>query len=102
MGGLLDARAENRKNKVVDHDPIRFGHLIFSPSSHRIYNSSAMGDLRVGELGGPSLPAKDGECPCPEVEDVSSSCSTTTNPLEVISLRRVIRLCGKRPRLVVI
>ena len=68
------------------------GHLIFSPSSHRKYNNSAMGDLRVGEAGvSSSFPAAvvvgdDGR------PDMSSCTSVTTRPLEVISLLRTIRL----------
>jgi hypothetical protein len=38
---------------------IRLGHLIFNPSNHRMYNSSAMGDLRVGDDS--SLLTGDGE-----------------------------------------
>ena len=30
------------------------GHFNFSPSSHRKYNNSAIGDLRVGEAGASS------------------------------------------------
>lgn len=51
--------------------------------------TSSVGEVAVGdtaslELGGSPLS--------------SSSSSVTTSPLEVISLLRVIRLCGKRPR----
>jgi hypothetical protein len=38
---------------------IRLGHLIFNPSNHRMYSSSAMGDLRVGDDS--SLLTGDGE-----------------------------------------
>ncbi len=60
------------------------GHLSFSPSNHRMYKSSAIGDL----FGGSSVAVG------PEVEgspDTSSS-SVTTNPFEVISLFRMMRL----------
>ena len=60
------------------------GHLSFSPSNQRIYNNSAIGDF----LGGSSAAIG------PEVEGSpeSSSSSVTTNPFEVISLFRMIRL----------
>jgi len=82
-----------------DEDNI-LGHLSFRPSSHRIYNNSAMGDFRdevswgmapsvdVTELAGLEVEGK------PEI----SCSSVTTRPLDVISLLRMIRLWGNRPR----
>lgn len=54
-----------------------------------------MGDLRVGELGSSPGVGED-EAGKPEI----SSSSVTTRPFAVISLLRMIRLCGKRPRAV--
>lgn len=66
---------------------MKLGHLIFNPSSHRIYNSSAMGDLRDGAMES-SLFAEVREAAgtdCPESEDngrpgTSSCTSVTTRP----------------------
>jgi hypothetical protein len=71
------------------------GHLILNPSNHRIYSSSAIGDLRMGSSpfasGTTDLPEPD----VPEVDgrpETSSCTSVTTSPFAVISLLRVIRL----------
>ena len=74
------------------------GHLSLRPSSQRKYSSSEMGDLRTGEpesgFAGPcSGDAVDGS------PDISSS-SVTTRPFAVISLRRMMRLCGNSERAV--
>lgn len=75
------------------------GHFSRSPSNQRIYNSSAIGDLRVGEAGSVRSSLEgvgdddDGKL------EISSS-SVTIRPLAVISLFRMTRLCGKRPRAV--
>lgn len=94
------------------HHPNKLGHLIFRPSNQRMYKSSAMGDLRAGAAAESSLTAvavvtEEGvaERTEPVVSedgspDISSCTSVTTSPFEVISLLRVIRLCGKRPRVV--
>jgi hypothetical protein len=66
---------------------IKLGHLIFSPSSHRIYSSSAMGDFRDGAMES-SLFTEAEEAAgaeCPESEDdgrpgTSSCTSVTTRP----------------------
>jgi len=72
------------------------GHLSFRPSSHRIYNNSAMGDFRDGEVSWGIAPLADAKEPVgldvvgkPEI---SSRSSVTTRPLDVISLLRMIRL----------
>ena len=77
------------------------GHLSLRPSSQRRYSSSEMGDLRTGDplpsvcaglgLGGIGDADVDGS---PEI----SSSSVTTSPRAVISLRRMMRLCGKSER----
>ena len=73
------------------------GHLILSPSSHRIYRSSAMGDRLTGDASEPvSAPGVAGNAP--EGPAISSTTSVTTSPRFVISLFRVTRLCGKRSR----
>ena len=80
------------------HEERRLGHLSLRPSNQRMYSSSAMGDL----LRGAGSSAGGGISEVPEVEgkpEISSS-SVTTRPLDVISLLRMIRLCGKRPRAV--
>jgi len=87
-----------------------FGHFNLRPSSHRIYNSSAMGDLR-GEADSVvlvdarsdrsgvffELADDEDEVVFPEVDAggnpaTSSVSSVTTKPFAVISLRRVTRL----------
>jgi hypothetical protein len=76
-----------------------FGHLIFSPSNHRMYSSSAIGDRLTGEAS-PALlspPGVVGAAEVPEGPAISSTSSVTTRPRFVISLFRVTRLWGKRP-----
>jgi hypothetical protein len=76
-----------------DHEDMILGHLIFNPSSHRRYKSSAIGDF----LEGASCGSK-GETRWLTVSDdegrpeMISWSSVTTNPLEVISLFRMMRL----------
>ena len=84
--------------KQQAHSYTKLGHLIFSPSSHRMYSSSAMGDFR-DEAMESSLFAEVGsagvECPESDIDGrpVTSSCtSVTTRPWAVISLLRMIRL----------
>ena len=71
------------------------GHLSFKPSSQRMYNNSAMGDLRGG-----SASATNGS----DVEGnpLTSCSSVTISPFEVISLFLMIRLCGNKTREVLI
>jgi len=82
------------------------GHLSLSPSNHRRYRRSPIGDLFAGDPG-VSVDAIDVDRvsetapPEPEVAGrpaISSCISVTTSPREVISLLRTIRLCGKRLR----
>jgi len=84
-----------------DEDNI-LGHLSFRPSSHRIYNNSAMGDFRDDEVSWGMAPSIDAtELAGLEVEgkpEISSCSSVTTRPLDVISLLRMIRLWGNKPR----
>ena len=68
------------------------------PSSQRKYKSSEIGDLRTGEPVSGCAGLWSGD----EVEgspDISSS-SVTTSPFAVISLRRMMRLCGNSERAV--
>ena len=76
-----------------------FGHLIFSPSSQRMYNSSAMGDRLTGEASAALSPPPGvvGVVMAPDEPATSSTTSVTTRPRFVISLFRVTRLCGKSP-----
>jgi hypothetical protein len=80
------------------YDDNIFGHLIFSPSNHRMYSSSAMGDRLTGEAS-PELspPGVVGVAMDPDGPEISSTTSVTTRPRFVISLFRVTRLWGKRP-----
>lgn len=84
---------------------MRLGHLSLRPSNHRIYNSSAMGDLRAPEEPSLFVDAADDTTASgdggPEVEgrpETSSWTSVTTSPFDVISLLRMIRLWGNKPR----
>jgi hypothetical protein len=79
-----------------NHEDNMLGHLSFRPSSHRIYNNSAMGDFLDGEVSRGMAPLADAREPVgldvvgkPEI---SSCSSVTTRPLDVISLLRMIRL----------
>lgn len=82
------------------------GHLILRPSNQRMYSISAMGDLRIGEPGSSPLVELDGDTECPEVgapeedgrPEMSSWTSVTTRPFAVISLLRIMRLWGNKPR----
>src|SRR6266851_6087001 len=72
------------------------GHLILSPSSHRMYNSSAMGDRLTGEASAAlSAPGVVGVVTAPDGPAMSSTTSVTTSPRFVISLFRVTRRWGK-------
>lgn len=73
------------------------GHLSLRPSSHRIYKSSAIGDLRGGEAGASGSGIGEDEV---EGRPAISCSSVTTRPFAVISLLRIIRLCGNRPLVV--
>jgi hypothetical protein len=78
----------------------KFGHLIFSPSNHRMYSSSAIGERLTGEASAAlSPPGVVGVVAVvvPEGPAMSSTTSVTTRPRFVISLFRVTRLWGKRP-----
>ena len=87
---------ETVSNRGV-HDNI-LGHLIFSPSNHRMYNSSAMGDRLTGEASAPlSAPGVVGVVAAPDGPAMSSTTSVTIRPRVVISLFRVTRLWGKSP-----
>ena len=72
------------------------GHLSFRPSSHRMYNNSAMGDFRDGEASWGLAPLADASEPIgldvAGKPEISSCSSVTTRPLDVISLLRMIRL----------
>jgi hypothetical protein len=74
-------------------EDIRLGHLRRRPSSQRIYKSSAIGDLLLGDCG-----ASDGGASADDGSalDMSSCSSVTTRPFAVIILLRTMRLCGKR------
>lgn len=71
-----------------------------------MYSISAIGDLRTGELGSSLLllllEITKGAVIEPVDEDgrpdMSSWTSVTTKPLAVISLLRMMRLCGNKPR----
>lgn len=67
------------------------GHLSFKPSNHRMYNSSAIGDLRAGSASATSGSDVEGR-------PLISCSSVTTTPFEVISLFLMIRLCGNNTR----
>ena len=69
------------------------GHLSFKPSSQRIYSNSAMGDLRAGSASATATKGSD-----VEGSPLISCSSVTTSPFEVISLFRIIRLCGNKTR----
>ena len=69
------------------------GHLSFKPSSQRIYSNSAMGDLRAGSGSATATKGSD-----VEGNPLISCSSVTTSPFEVISLFRMIRLCGNKTR----
>jgi hypothetical protein len=74
------------------------GHLILSPSSHRMYNNSAIGDRLTGEASAPfSAPGVAGVVIAPDGPAMSSTTSVTSNPRFVISLFRVTRRWGKSP-----
>lgn len=89
-------KVQRASNRGV-HDNI-LGHLIFSPSSHRMYNSSAMGDRLTGEASAAlSAPGVVGVVAAPDGPAMSSTTSVTTSPRVVISLFRVTRLWGKSP-----
>jgi len=71
------------------------GHLSFKPSSQRMYNNSAMGDLR----GGSASPTNGSDV---EGNPLISCSSVTTSPFEVISLFLMTLLCGNKTREVLI
>jgi len=71
------------------------GHLSFKPSSQRIYNKSAMGDLRTGSASATKGSDVEGN-------PLISCSSVTTSPFEVISLFLMTRLCGNKTREVLI
>ena len=74
------------------------GHLSLSPSSQRRYKSSEIGDFRTGE----PLSGCIGDGAGDDVEgspEISSS-SVTMRPFAVISLLRMMRLCGNSERCV--
>ena len=84
-----------KRETEPNYEDMILGHFSFSPSSHRRYNRSAMGDLLFvgdsgrGTAGGSDVAGK---------PETSSCSSVTTRPLDVISLFLIIRLCGKSPR----
>ena len=93
------SRRVNRRDRLPPHhEDMILGHLIFNPSSHRRYKSSAIGDFLEGaswEGEGETrwlTESDDGGSP-----DMTSCSSVMTNPLEVISLFRMTRLWGNRP-----
>lgn len=69
------------------------GHLSFKPSNQRMYNSSAIGDLRAGSAAASATNGSD-----VEGNPLISCSSVTTTPFEVISLFLMIRLCGNNTR----
>lgn len=101
---------ECEKNSLSKKSPteiqhhIILGHLSFKPSSQRIYSSSPIGDFRADDGGDGSPVAGGGDTTAPAGPEVDgrpaiSSCSSvTTRPFAVISLLRIIRLWGNKPR----
>jgi len=85
-------------------DDIRLGHLIRKLSSHRIYKSSAIGDLVLGNKDDSPASTAKGMCvrvvsSCKDDDDerpeMSFSSSIMTKPFVVMIPVLTTRLCGK-------
>lgn len=90
-------------NAILDQsyvEDIILGHLRRRPSSQRIYKSSAIGDLLLGDCGvsfTSLAPFADASADDGSAPEISSCSSVTTKPFAVIILLRTTRLCGKSP-----
>lgn len=89
---VVDKRCIQIDEISSHHEDMILGHLIFSPSNHRRYKSSAIGDfLEGGSCGSEAEPRELTESDDEGRPEMTSCSSVMTNPLEVISLFRIMR-----------